>query len=139
MPIISSLQGESCWLCDTETSIFVSVQICVSVWVYMHADECILCACMYTYIVCVICACIYACICYMHAYVLRVVYMCRYMHYMYVCICVYMSINICCMHAYVCILFVYMSIHCQHPLDHRKSKRVPEIHVFCFIDYAKNF
>ena len=105
----------------------------------MHADECILCACMYTYIVCVICACIYACICYMHAYVLRVVYMCRYMHYMYVCICVYMSINICCMHAYVCILFVYMSIHCQHPLDHRKSKRVPEIHVFCFIDYAKIF
>ena len=39
MPIISSLQGESCWLCDTETSIFVSVQICVSVWVYLHADD----------------------------------------------------------------------------------------------------
>ena len=31
-------------------------------------------------------------------------------------------------------------INCQHPLDHRKSKRVPEkkIH-FCFIDYAKAF
>ena len=34
---------------------------------------------------------------------------------------------------------------CQHPLDHRKSKRVPEkkkknIYIyFCFIDYAKAF
>ena len=28
---------------------------------------------------------------------------------------------------------------CQHPLDHRKSKRVPENHLFCFIDYAKAF
>ena len=29
---------------------------------------------------------------------------------------------------------------CQHPLDHRKSKRVPEKHLyFCFIDYAKAF
>ena len=27
---------------------------------------------------------------------------------------------------------------CQHPLDHGKSKRVPEKH-FCFIDYAKAF
>ena len=27
---------------------------------------------------------------------------------------------------------------CQHLLDHRKSKRVPEKH-FCFIDYAKAF
>ena len=26
----------------------------------------------------------------------------------------------------------------QHPLDHQKSKRVPEKH-FCFIDYAKAF
>ena len=26
---------------------------------------------------------------------------------------------------------------CQHPLDHRKSKRVPENIYFCFIDYAK--
>ena len=26
---------------------------------------------------------------------------------------------------------------CQHPLDHRKSKRVPEKHLFLFIDYAK--
>ena len=28
---------------------------------------------------------------------------------------------------------------CQHPLDHRKSKRVPEKHLFlkCFIDYDK--
>ena len=26
---------------------------------------------------------------------------------------------------------------CQHPLDHRKSKRVPEKHIFCFIDNAK--
>ena len=26
---------------------------------------------------------------------------------------------------------------CQHPLDHRKSKRIPEKHYFCFIDYAK--
>ena len=25
------------------------------------------------------------------------------------------------------------------PLDHRKSKRVPEKHLFCFIDYAKAF
>ena len=27
----------------------------------------------------------------------------------------------------------------QYPLDHRKSKRVPEKHLFCFIDYAKAF
>ena len=27
---------------------------------------------------------------------------------------------------------------CQHPLDHHKSKRVPEKHL-CFIDYAKGF
>ena len=26
---------------------------------------------------------------------------------------------------------------CQHLLDHRKSKRVPENTYFCFIDYAK--
>ena len=34
--------------------------------------------------------------------------------------------------------------HCQHPLDHRKSKRVSEKHLllnvyFCFSDYAKAF
>ena len=29
---------------------------------------------------------------------------------------------------------------CQHPLDHRKIKRVPEKNIyFCFIDYAKAF
>ena len=28
-------------------------------------------------------------------------------------------------------------ISCQHPLDHGKSKRVPEKYYFCFIDYAK--
>ena len=28
-------------------------------------------------------------------------------------------------------------INCQHPLDHRKSKRVPEKIYFSFIDYAK--
>ena len=28
---------------------------------------------------------------------------------------------------------------CQHPLDHRKSKRVPEKHLLHFIDYAKAF
>ena len=28
---------------------------------------------------------------------------------------------------------------CQHPLDHRKSKRVPEKIYFCFIDYVKAF
>ena len=28
---------------------------------------------------------------------------------------------------------------CQHPLDHRKSKRVPEKHVLCFIDYTIAF
>ena len=28
---------------------------------------------------------------------------------------------------------------CQHPMDHRKSKRVPEKIYFCFIDYAKAF
>ena len=29
---------------------------------------------------------------------------------------------------------------CQHPLDHWKSKRVPEKNIyFCFIDYAKAF
>ena len=28
---------------------------------------------------------------------------------------------------------------CQHPLDHHKSKSVPEKHLFCFIDYAKAF
>ena len=28
---------------------------------------------------------------------------------------------------------------CQHPLDHRKSKRVQENIYFCFIDYAKAF
>ena len=29
--------------------------------------------------------------------------------------------------------------HCQHLLDHQKSKRVPENIYFCFIDYAKAF
>ena len=29
--------------------------------------------------------------------------------------------------------------HCQHPLDHRKSKRTPENIYFCFIDYVKAF
>ena len=28
---------------------------------------------------------------------------------------------------------------CQHPLDHRKGKRIPEKIYFCFIDYAKAF
>ena len=28
---------------------------------------------------------------------------------------------------------------CQHPLDHRNSKRVPENIYFCFIDHAKAF
>ena len=28
---------------------------------------------------------------------------------------------------------------CQHPLDHRKSKRVPENIYFCFTDYVKDF
>ena len=28
---------------------------------------------------------------------------------------------------------------CQHPLDHRKSKTVPENIYFCLIDYAKAF
>ena len=28
---------------------------------------------------------------------------------------------------------------CQHSLDHRKSKRIPEKHLFCFIDYTKAF
>ena len=28
---------------------------------------------------------------------------------------------------------------CQYALDHRKSKRIPEKHHFCFIDYAKAF
>ena len=28
---------------------------------------------------------------------------------------------------------------CQHQLDYGKSKRVPENHLFCFIDYAKAF
>ena len=28
---------------------------------------------------------------------------------------------------------------CQHLLDHQKSKRVPEKHLFLFIDYAKAF
>ena len=28
---------------------------------------------------------------------------------------------------------------CQHPLDHQKSKRVPEKHLFLLIDYAKAF
>ena len=27
----------------------------------------------------------------------------------------------------------------QHLLDHRKSKTIPEKHLFCFIDYAKAF
>ena len=28
---------------------------------------------------------------------------------------------------------------CQHPLDHGKSRRVPEKHLLCFIDYTKAF
>ena len=28
---------------------------------------------------------------------------------------------------------------CQHPLDHQKSKRIPENIYICFIDYAKAF
>ena len=32
------------------------------------------------------------------------------------------------------------SANCQHPLDHRKSKTVPEKNIyFCFIDYVKAF
>ena len=27
----------------------------------------------------------------------------------------------------------------KHPLDHRKSKKVPQKIYFCFIDYAKAF
>ena len=30
-------------------------------------------------------------------------------------------------------------INCQNPLDHQKSKRVPENIYFCFIDYGKSF
>ena len=30
-------------------------------------------------------------------------------------------------------------IKCQHPLDHRKSKRVPKNIYSCFTDYAKTF
>ena len=30
-------------------------------------------------------------------------------------------------------------INCQHPLDHGKSKRVPEKHLFLLFDYAKAF
>ena len=30
-------------------------------------------------------------------------------------------------------------IKCQHTLDHRESKRIPEIHYFCFTDYTKGF
>ena len=28
---------------------------------------------------------------------------------------------------------------CQHPLDHSKSKKIPENHLFCFVEYAKTF
>ena len=28
---------------------------------------------------------------------------------------------------------------CQHLLDHRKSKEIPEKHLFCFTDYTKAF
>ena len=28
---------------------------------------------------------------------------------------------------------------CQHPLDHRTSKRIPEKFYFCFTDYTKVF
>ena len=28
---------------------------------------------------------------------------------------------------------------CQHLLDHRKSKIIPEVHLLCFIDYDKGF
>ena len=28
---------------------------------------------------------------------------------------------------------------CQHPLDHRKTKEIPENIYFCFIDYTKAF
>ena len=30
-------------------------------------------------------------------------------------------------------------IHCQHLVDHRKSKRIPENIQFCFIDYFEAF
>ena len=31
-------------------------------------------------------------------------------------------------------------INCQHPLDHRKGKKIPEKNIyFCFINYAKAF
>ena len=30
-------------------------------------------------------------------------------------------------------------INCQHPLDHGKSKRLPEKHLFLLYDYAKAF
>ena len=30
-------------------------------------------------------------------------------------------------------------IRCQHLLNHRKSKRIPEKKIYCFIDYAKFF
>ena len=30
-------------------------------------------------------------------------------------------------------------LNCRHPLDHQKSKRVPEKHLFLLFDYAKAF
>ena len=30
-------------------------------------------------------------------------------------------------------------LNCQHLLDHRKSKSIPENHLLCFIDYSKAF
>ena len=36
-------------------------------------------------------------------------------------------------------LLLSQRLNCQHPLDYWKSKRVPEKHLFCFIDYAKAF
>ena len=32
-----------------------------------------------------------------------------------------------------------LEIKLKHPLDHRKSKGIPEKHFFCFTDYAKAF
>ena len=32
---------------------------------------------------------------------------------------------------------IFQRSNCQHPLDHRESKRIPEKHLLCFIDYTK--
>ena len=49
-------------------------------------------------------------------------------------------ICLCCLDYYLCNCNAKIKSNCQHLLDHRESKGIPEKNIyFCFIDYTKAF